>query len=58
MGKTIQGVAELLWKDERGVTLVEYGIALVLVLALGAAAFNTLANEIGGSMSAVGSMMP
>ncbi|MDV7269952.1 hypothetical protein RYZ20_03455 [Thioclava sp. A2] len=45
-------------KDEEGVTLVEYGIALALAVTLGTAALNTLATEVGGSMTAAGTVMP
>lgn len=37
-------------KDEKGVTLVEYGIALTLAVALGAGALTTLGGAIGGEM--------
>lgn len=39
-----------LMKDEKGVTLVEYGIALTLAVALGTAALGTLAGNVGGVM--------
>ena len=58
MGRKFLSLVGTLRKDELGVTLVEYGVALVLVVSLGAAAFTTLANEIGTSMSTVGSAMP
>ena len=48
----------LLSKDQRGVTLVEYGIAITLAVMLGAAAFGTLAGEVGGAITAAGSRMP
>ena len=44
--------------DERGVTLVEYGIAIALAVALGTAALTTLGNEIGDAMGAAGAQMP
>lgn len=37
-------------KNEEGVTLVEYGIALTLAVALGTAALATLATNVGGVM--------
>jgi len=45
-------------KDERGVTLVEYGIALTLAVTFGAAALVTLGGEIGGATGAAGAAMP
>ncbi|SFC07952.1 Flp family type IVb pilin [Tropicimonas isoalkanivorans] len=37
-------------KDEKGVTLVEYGIALILAVGLGAAALTDLSAEVDGKM--------
>ncbi|MBS8225596.1 Flp family type IVb pilin [Vannielia litorea] len=37
-------------KDQRGVTLVEYALALTLMLAIGVAALATLASDVGGSV--------
>ena len=45
-------------RDERGVTLVEYGIAVTLAILLGAGAFALLATEIGAAMDAAGAKMP
>ncbi len=39
-----------LTKDEEGVTLVEYGIALVLAVTVGATALTDLAGEVDGEM--------
>ena len=44
--------------DEKGVTLVEYGIALALAVTLGTAALTTLAGDVGGAMGAAGTAMP
>ncbi|MEC8582448.1 MAG: Flp family type IVb pilin [Pseudomonadota bacterium] len=44
--------------DERGVTLVEYGIALALAVTLGVAALSTLGGEVSGAMGAAGLAMP
>lgn len=44
--------------DERGVTLVEYGIALSIALGIGAIVYTTLAGDISGAMTAAGSAMP
>ena len=45
-------------RDESGVTLVEYGIAIALAVALGTAALTTLGDEIEGGMIAAGNAMP
>ncbi|MFD0979749.1 Flp family type IVb pilin [Tropicimonas aquimaris] len=37
-------------KDEKGVTLVEYGIALVLAVGLGTAALTELGGAVGDKM--------
>ncbi len=37
-------------KDEEGVTLVEYGIALTLAVAVGTAALSTLSTEVTNVM--------
>ena len=39
-------------RDEKGVTLVEYGIALVLAITVGGAALGFLAAEVDGQMGA------
>jgi pilus assembly protein Flp/PilA len=44
--------------DERGVTLVEYGIAIALAVTLGAGALTLLGGEIGVAMGAAGTAMP
>lgn len=44
--------------DDRGVTLVEYGIAIALAVTLGTLALATLAGEIGVAMGAAGTAMP
>jgi Flp pilus assembly pilin Flp len=44
--------------DDRGVTLVEYGIAIALAVALGTGALLALGNSIGGAMSNAGNQMP
>ncbi|MEW2913946.1 hypothetical protein [Leisingera sp. JC11] len=45
-------------RDERGVTLVEYGIAIALAVALGTAALTDLSGEIEDGMVAAGAEMP
>lgn len=44
--------------DDRGVTLVEYGIAIALAVGLGTAALTLLSGEIGTAMGAAGTAMP
>ena len=44
-------------RDERGVTLVEYGIAIALAVFLGAGALTALAGSIGDNMDAAGTAM-
>jgi Flp pilus assembly pilin Flp len=45
--------------DERGVTLVEYGIAIALAVTIGATALlPILANDVGNAMSNAGAKMP
>ncbi|MEX0302987.1 MAG: Flp family type IVb pilin [Leisingera sp.] len=45
-------------RDERGVTLVEYGIAIALAVTLGTAGLATLSGEVGGALTAAGNEMP
>ncbi len=43
---------------DEGVTLVEYGVAVALAVALGTAALSTLAGDVGTAMAAAGAQMP
>ncbi|MEY8098474.1 Flp family type IVb pilin [Falsihalocynthiibacter sp. S25ZX9] len=43
--------------DERGVTLVEYGIALILAVVLGGGALATLGNDVGNKMGAASTQL-
>ncbi|MCU4654273.1 hypothetical protein N8I71_15635 [Roseibacterium sp. SDUM158016] len=43
--------------DERGVTLVEYGIALTLAVIVGTAALTTLGNAVDGEMGQAEGLM-
>lgn len=45
-------------KDEKGVTLVEYGVAIALAVFLGTAAMTALKNDISSAMSSAGAQMP
>lgn len=47
-----------LLNDEKGVTLVEYGIALSIALGVGATVYTTLSGDISGAMGAAGLAMP
>lgn len=44
-------------RDEKGVTLVEYGIGITLALVLGTAALSNLATDIGEGMAAAGTQI-
>ncbi len=44
--------------DTRGVTLVEYGIAIALAVLVGSATLVTLGGEIGTALNAAGVAMP
>ena len=58
MRKTILKSIGMLRSDERGVTLVEYGVAIALAVGVGIAALNTLGGEVTGAMTAAGAEMP
>ncbi len=45
-------------RDERGVTLVEYGIAIALAVLVGTGALAALGGEIGVALGAAGTAMP
>ncbi len=45
-------------RDTRGVTLVEYGVALTLAVTMGAAVLVALGGEIGDATVAAGAEMP
>lgn len=45
-------------RDEEGATLVEYGIALSLAIALGGAAFTQLGNDVGATYTAASTALP
>ena len=45
-------------QDDEGVTLVEYGVAVALAVALGIGALNLLAGDVAGAMGAAGAVMP
>lgn len=45
-------------RNENGVTLVEYGLAIALAITLGTSAFAILGGEISASMGVVGGFMP
>lgn len=45
-------------KDDDGVTLVEYGIAIALAVAVGTGALLTLGGQINTSLGVAGAAMP
>ncbi|MCA0272131.1 MAG: Flp family type IVb pilin [Proteobacteria bacterium] len=45
-------------KDDDGVTLVEYGVAVALAVAVGIGALTLLAGDITGALGAAGAVMP
>ena len=46
------------FRNEFGVTLVEYGIAISLAIAVGAGAFVALGGNIVGSLTRINGLMP
>jgi Flp pilus assembly pilin Flp len=56
MKKFLMTVAHFRRNDE-GVTLVEYGIAITLAIVLGVGALSTLAGSVGSSMGVAGDSM-
>ena len=44
--------------NDEGATLVEYGIALTLAIALGGGALTLLAGDVGVAMGAAGDALP
>lgn len=44
--------------NDKGVTLVEYGLALAVALGIGALTASTLSGDIDGAMNAAGTAMP
>ncbi len=58
MRDTILKAFIALQHDERGVTLVEYGIAIALAVTVGVGALATLGTEVGAGMTAAGNAMP
>ena len=45
-------------RDEEGVTLVEYGVAVALAVFVGTAAMLALSTDISAAMGAAGVVMP
>lgn len=58
MLKLINKTALRLRSDEKGATLVEYGIALSLAIALGGGALLALSNDVGATYEAAGGALP
>ena len=45
-------------RDERGLTLIEYGLGVALAITVGTLALANLGADIGGALGAAGTMMP
>lgn len=45
-------------KDDEGVTLVEYGIALVVAVTVGTAALTALGNKVSGAVGQATAVVP
>lgn len=45
-------------QDDKGVTLVEYGIAIALAIGVGTTALSLLSGDITGAMGTAGALMP
>ncbi|MGB5865476.1 MAG: hypothetical protein WBG95_14400 [Sulfitobacter sp.] len=54
----IKNTAIRLRSDEKGATLVEYGIALSLAIALGGGALLTLGNDVSATYGSASSALP
>jgi len=54
----MRNLIQMFVRDERGVTLVEYGIAIALAVALGIGALEALSGNISDAMTAAGAEMP
>lgn len=55
--KTMLKLLKRFHKDEKGVTLVEYGIALILAVAVGGTLLGGLATDVQNKMSAASSCL-
>lgn len=58
MSVTIQKLISRIRKDERGVTLVEYGVAIALAVLLGISGLTNLRGDISSAMSSAGAQIP
>jgi Flp pilus assembly pilin Flp len=47
-----------LWKDEEGMTTVEYALLLVLIVTVGILAWQTLGNKVSASVDNVNTQLP
>ena len=47
-----------LWKDEAGLTTVEYALLLVLIVSVGVLAWQTLGTTVSANVDAFNSQMP
>ena len=59
MRSTFKALTARFSRDEKGATLVEYGIAVVLAVVVGTGGLITMANQVDNNMgSAQGAMVP
>lgn len=58
MVNMIAKVFTRLRKNDKGATLVEYGVALALAITLGAGALATLGTDVGNTMTDAGNALP
>ena len=58
MANMITKVFARLRKDDKGATLVEYGVALALAITLGAGALSTLGTDVGTTMGDASAALP
>ncbi len=57
MRSTLKGLMARFSRDEKGATLVEYGIAVVLAVIVGTGGLITMANQVNNNMGASQSAM-
>ena len=57
MRNTLKGLMARFSRDEKGATLVEYGIAITLAVIVGTAGLITLAGAVDGQMDSATAVM-
>lgn len=58
MGNKLKAFVNRFRRDEEGVTLVEYGVALTIAVVIGTALLTGLAGDINSALGAAGGAMP